>query len=323
MSLRASNKYLHLSLIFLSILTGALFLYSAYTKIDPIQPFEYTLVEYLHLPWTLAALSARLIIGIEAALGVLMVLHLFGRNKWVLKFAFALTIAFSIYLITLWITVGNDVNCGCFGDAIWMSPSTSLIKNSGLLLVLAVLIRLHEGLKLKKASIIATCMVIAALTLPFILSPLAAAKPTWLRNDRYKIGLQDIYHDMNLGVPPADFTDTIAARPDLAKGKHILAFLSSTCQHCRIAAYKMHIMKEKNPALPFLLIIGGTKSDLTDFWKGTKAQNVPFTRLNSESFMQHTGGRFPLIIWINDGWVEAKADYNTLNQGAIENWLSN
>jgi hypothetical protein len=80
-------------------------------------------------------------------------------------------------------------------------------------------------------------------------------------------------------------------------------------------------MKLRNPNLPIFMVIGGTKGDLTDFWNKTHAQNIPYVRLDGETFMQYTGGIFPLIVWVNNSWVEAKANYNTLNQDEIEKWL--
>src|ERR1700744_6379213 len=101
------NTLLRIILSVLSALVGCIFLYSSYTKIYPIQPFEYTMVEYIHLPWILAAIVARFLVGLEAGLGTLMILQLYGRKKWILKFAFILLIAFSIYLAGLWISAGN------------------------------------------------------------------------------------------------------------------------------------------------------------------------------------------------------------------------
>ncbi|MFI5141748.1 MAG: MauE/DoxX family redox-associated membrane protein, partial [Bacteroidia bacterium] len=135
--------------ILLSVATGGLFLYSAYTKLFPIQAFEYTIVEIVHIPLIVASIATRFFIGLEAGLGALLVLHLFGKNKWPLKAAFILLIVFTVYLIWLWITAGNDVNCGCFGDAIWMSPSVSLVKNVLLLAIIALLIRYHNGFTYK------------------------------------------------------------------------------------------------------------------------------------------------------------------------------
>ena len=132
---------LRIFFIFLSVATGGVFLYSAYTKLMPIESFEYTMVEFLHIPLIAAAIVARLFIGLEIGLGSLLILHLWGKGKWVLKAAFALLAAFSIYLIALWIKDGNNVNCGCFGDAIVLTPWQSFSKDLVLLVLIIVLFK--------------------------------------------------------------------------------------------------------------------------------------------------------------------------------------
>ncbi len=316
--------------ILLSVATGALFLYSGYTKLFPtLQSFEYTIVEFVHLPWLLAAIAARFFVGLEFGLGGLIAIHFFGRNKWVLKTAFALLIIFSIYLVYLWAAVGNNVNCGCFGDAIWMSPSASLVKNGILLVVIGLLIRYHNGLNNRFAVVAAPILQACTIVLIFILFSIPFRQPDFLRKDRYKIDFDKV--GLSGGATPdilsvASKKDTLikdstAAPIDLSKGKHIIAFLSQSCPHCRIAAYKMHLLKHDNPDFPFFMVIGGT-SDLTDFWKATKSQDIPYTRLDKDRFLNYTGGVFPLIIWVNDGMVEAKATYNTMTQGSIREWLN-
>ena len=321
------NRFISILFIILSVAVGATFLYSAYTKLFPIQPFEYTMVEFVHFPWIVATIAARFLVGLEAGLGALIVLHLYGKNKWVLKTAFGVLIFFSIYLVWLWVTAGNNVNCGCFGDAIWMSPSASLTKNAILLILIGLLIRYHNGFNKKWFHIASPVLLLIVIVQPFIILTIPHEQPSWLRTDRYKIDLSALYqtsNDSTSGNLHRIYSSEYPAPnllPDLEKGKYIIAFLSQSCPHCRIAAYKMHVMKQNNPSLPFFMVIGGTTSDLTDFWKATKAQNIPYTRLDKNHFLQYTGGVFPLIIWVNDGTVEAKADYNTLTQSAIEKWL--
>lgn len=318
------HKYLRFCLIILSLLTGGLFIYSAYTKLDPIQSFEYTMVEFIHLPWLGAAVVARLLTGLEGGIGILIASHLFGKRKWVLKTAFTLLAVFSVYLAWLWMTAGNDVNCGCFGDAIWMTPSASLIKNGIMLGVTSLLIKYHNGITGKLFDKAAPIVAVLSIALVFILFGIPLSKPGWLHKEHYEIDFSELGIEggstppMKYG-PGTQLVDT-NQRTDLHKGKYIIAFLSQSCRHCRIAAYKMHLLKQSNPKLPFFMIIGGT-SDLTDFWKATKAQNIPYVRLDKDHFLNYTGGVFPLIIWVDDGWVEAKADYNTLNQAEIEEWL--
>ena len=285
----------------LTVLTGALFLYSAYTKLFPVQSFEYTLSDQVHLSHRLAAIAARFFIGLEGALGALIILHLFGRGKWVLKMAFGLVAVFSIYLIWLWATAGNNVNCGCFGDAIWMSPSASLAKNAGLLVVLGLLIRYHNGFNFPWASLSAATFIVASIVCTYIFFPVF---------NRYKLDFAKIYEDKSL-----------APAVDLSKGKYVLAFLSPSCTHCRKAGLKMHNMKLHNPALPFYLIIGGTTSDLTDFWKTSHAEDLPHSRLAQDPFLVYTHGLFPTILWVNNGMVEADTGYPELDEKVIVKWM--
>jgi hypothetical protein len=289
-------------LILLSIATGGLFLYSAWTKLFPIESFEYTMTQYTHMPLLIAKIAARFFIGLEAGLGALMVFHFFGKSKWPLKAAFALVAIFSIYLIYLWIVAGNNVNCGCFGDAIWMRPSSSLIKNGIILVVLGILIKYHRGFAYKWTKITAPILLAAVITTGYIVFPVYAI---------YKIDLKPLYTS----------DPTLAPSIDLTKGKHILAFLSPSCGHCRKAGLMMHDMYVKNPNIPFYFVIGGIESDLTEFWKATKAEDMPHTRLAREPFMKITKGIFPQIWWVNNSMVEEDINYPDMNQQLIEKWM--
>jgi len=308
------------ALVLSCVLVGGTFLYSAWTKVLPIQPFEYTMVEYLHFPWLIAAVVARLMVGLEAALGGLMVLHLFGKGKYVLKTALMLLIAFSIYLVWLWATAGNDVNCGCFGDAIWMSPAASLVKNGVLAILIMALIKWHRGVEFKQKNIVTNSLFTIGVVLPFILFPISSQQPDWLKKGSYKMDFAPLYS------PIVDDSDALKVpypktpEIDVQHGKHVIAFLSPSCEHCRIAARKMALMKRDDTTLPFFMIIGGIASDLTDFWKYTNAKNISYMRLHRDPFLRYTGGVFPQILWVNNGQVEAKSTYNTLNEAELKKW---
>ncbi len=299
-------------LVILSCVYGGVFIYSAYTKAFPIQPFEYTLVEFLHMPWLLAAIVARFFIGFEAGIGLLMVINLYGKNKWVPKLSAGMLVVFSAYLIYLWGRFGNSVNCGCFGDAILMSPAASLIKNAVLLVATLIIIRFHDSWQHKWAYPASQYLFLACVTLPYLVLSIPPSEPNWLKSSGYVLDFSPLY------VPAHEPVNI-----DLRKGKHVVAYISQTCPHCRIAAYKMHLMKQANPSLPFFMIIGQGKESkpLDDFWKATHAQDIPFTRLGQDDFFRATGGSFPLIVWVNDGKVEAKAEYINLSQKAIEDWV--
>lgn len=324
-----------LLLIILSIVFGATFIYSAYTKIYPIiLPFEYTIVEFVKLPWLLAAITARLIIGVEAALGTLIIVHLFGYKKLVLKLSLLMLVVFSIYLVYLWATVGNDVNCGCFGDDVFMSPVQSLIKNIILIVLNIILLKHHKGFgkRIKTTTvsdqvdvakttyihkesyalnIIALILFLVITTVPFIYAAIPGNQPTWMQEDQFKIKLSALYEEGKEDAP----------KEDLYTGKHIISFLSLSCPHCRIAAQKMHIMHERNPDLPFYFVVAGKDEYLEDFWEDTKAIDIPHTRLQADSFTAIAGYSWPKIYYVEDSTVVAQTDYLRLNQKELEDWL--
>lgn len=294
----------------LSTAVGALFVYSAYTKLIPIESFEYTIAGHLHLPWYASAIAARLLVGLEASLGILIICHLYGRSKWVLKTALLLVVLLSGYLLYLWLSEGDNVNCGCFGDTIWMSPSSSLIKNGLLLVSIFILIVYGKRVKFGWSNAITLFLMMAISLTPFILFAIPSQQPDWLKKEGYRLDLATVHQ-------PGSNTGT-----NLAKGKYIIAFLSPHCPHCLLAAYKMHIMKEEKPDLPFFMVIAG-KSDLTEFWIKTQAQNIPYTRLEGSRFLQLAGNSFPAIYFVNNGWVEGKTEYAYLTPEIIKNWLNN
>lgn len=295
----------------LSVLLGAVFIYSAYTKTLPIQTFEYTMVEFASLPWWLAAAAARLFVGLEAGLGVLILLNLYGKRKWVLKLSLGILMVFSIYLGYLWLTVGNDVNCGCFGDAIWMSPSSSLIKNALMILAVVLLIRYHTGIDGFIPHILAVLALLGFTAYPFYFFSLPDTQPSFLNKDIYEIDLTPLYDSSRSDVPDVN----------LQEGKHIIAFMSLTCPHCKMAAYKMKLMKDNNSELPFFLVLNGDSTKLEPFWDKTKAQSISHTMLLGPAFVNLSGLRLPAIYWVNDSKVEASSNYITLDQNAIEEWL--
>jgi hypothetical protein len=306
------NKLRKILLIGLSVLIGLLFIFSAYTKTSPIQYFEYTIESQVHLPHSLASFLARFFIGLEAGLGLLLVTNIFGYRRWVLKACTALLIVFSIHLLYLLISHGNDVNCGCMGDIVPMSPVVSLLKNAGLLIGLVILLKWHEtkdGPILDFGSMAVGAIVIAV---PFMMFPV---------EQQIKMPLSRLY------------TSTTSQHPsiELRKGKHILCFMSLTCPHCRHAAQKIVAMEKQNPSLPFYFALAsGTDSTreerFKDFVDYTKMKNIPYHFMGTKDFVdmiRYAGSNgVPVVLWMQDTTVVRKvANPDDLNLKEIESWL--
>jgi hypothetical protein len=308
-----TNKLRKALLISLSVILGAIFIFSAWTKTNPnLQLFEFTIKSQVHLSKQLSAILARFFIGVEGALGLLLVANIFGYRRWVLKACVALLIVFSIHLLYLLISHGNDVNCGCMGDTVPMTPVESLLKNVGLLAGFLVLLKWYktsDGALLDFGSFILGGIIVAV---PFVIFPFT--KET-------QMPLSKLY------------TTTRSEHPtvELRKGKHILCFMSLTCSHCRDAARKIAILKKENPTLPFYFAFAAG-SDSTraerfkDFQASTKFKDIPYHFVEQKDFvdMMHAAGNngVPVILWMQDTTAVRNVNLDELNMPDLNAWLS-
>ena len=313
------NKARRILLIILSVLIGGLFIFSAWSKTEPIQYFEYTIESQVHLPHLLSSILARFFIGLEAGLGLLLAINIYGYRKWVIKACIALLFVFSIHLLYLLISHGNDVNCGCMGNIAPMSPTVSLLKNAGLLIVLFIILKWHNTLNLKgdkgdgvilDFGSMLVCAVI--IVIPFLIFP---------TSQQIKLPLSRLH------------TTTTSQHPivELRKGKHILCFMSLSCPHCRHAAKKMVALEKQNTSIPFYFALaGGTDSTraerFNDFKNDTKmTNNIPYHFMGNKDFVDMiklTGSNgVPVILWMQDTTVVRKVNMDDLNLKEIEAWL--
>jgi hypothetical protein len=311
--MNGTNKLKKILLITLSVILGGLFIFSAWSKTQPnLQLFEFIIESQVHLSKQLSAILARFFIGLEGALGLLLVANIFGYGRWVLKVCIGLLIVFSVHLLYLLISHGNDVNCGCMGDIVPMTPVESLLKNIGLLAGLLVLLKWHkttDGILLDVGSFVLGGIIIAV---PFIIFPFTKD---------VQMPLSKLY------------TTTRSAHPtvELRKGKHILCFMSLSCSHCRDAAKKIAVLKKANPALPFYLALAaGTDSTrasrFKDFLADTKVQGIPYHFMEQKDFvdMIRAAGNMgvPVILWMQDTTAVRNVNLDELNMADLNAWLS-
>jgi hypothetical protein len=294
---------------------GLVFLFSGYTKLYPIEPFEYTFVDLGIGGWRLAPFIARFMIGLEFLIGFLLIFGLYIR-RFSIKLTVASLIFFSAYLIIIMMSSGNNGNCGCFGNAIVMTPLQALIKNAVMLVVCYFINKYYEGFNFKKVGQwLFAVLFLVSFALPHILNYVDFSySETYLtkKEDHYKLELDSVYKYAKIHKAPTT----------LSKGKHIISFMSLTCPHCRIAAKKMRLMKEKNPNISMYLILNGDYDKLQAFFEDTKARNIDYCVLNGKSFIYLGGLELPSIYLVNNSVVENRVNYLMLDQTEIENWLA-
>lgn len=302
--------------ILISAGLGLIFLYSGYSKLLPvIETFEFTFVDIGIANWYTAPVIARLLIGLELFTGLLLLVS-YNLRKFTLPLTIGLLVFFIIYLIVQIATSGNTGNCGCFGEHLRMTPLQGIIKNlimTGGALIVHVL---YGGWKVRLNSLVLSLAGVTAAIVPFIINPIDYSYSS--NNLEEKVGYP---LELNLLYSPDDSSKVEIPSVDLRKGKHVVAFISLTCHHCRIAAKKFRLIKKNNPALPIYFVMNGDKENYQPFIADTKADNIPSSYCSAKPFVRLASTHLPRIYYLDNGVVVKKVDYFELNQYDIEDWI--
>ncbi|MBI2721183.1 MAG: hypothetical protein HYX39_03300 [Bacteroidetes bacterium] len=302
--------------ILLSMGLGLVFLYSANTKLYPvIETFEFTFVDIGIANWYSAPVIARLLIGLEIFLGILLIIN-YHLKKFTLPFTIALLVFFIIYLSTQIAINGNNGNCGCFGEYLKMTPLQAIIKNVIMVLVALIVYCFYNGWKVKYNALLISFTAVTALSLPFVFNPIDYSYTSNNMDEKVNYPLE-----LNLLYEPEDTSKVEVPKIELRTGKHVISFLSLTCPHCRIAAKKFRLIKKNNTELSIYFILNGDKEKLKEFLEDTKADNIPYSFCLGKSFIQLASAQLPRIYYLDNGIVVKKVDYFELNQYKIEEWI--
>ena len=288
-----------LGFILLLLLSGV-FIFSAVTKFVTIEPFEWTFMD-MGFPNAIAFFLARFFIGFEFLLALFMLAHFYLR-----KFTYPITVLFlavmTVYLVIILVTKGNDVDCGCFGDTLPMTPVQSILKNVVLLFVTYLLIKIYPVKPYRFQGILSFTGAAAMMAIPFMFVPYS--------QNPEKINLNPLYQNT-------------ANKPslELRTGKHLIAFMSLGCPHCRHAAEIFKDIYREDSTVPVYMVLFGHPEDTADFFKETKSNKVPhFVYSNSEEFKKLAGKFVPAIFWVNNSVKERKVTYIQLNKSLLKSW---
>lgn len=308
---------LRILMIILSVLLGLVFIYSGWSKLDPlIETFEFTFVDIGIGNWYTAPIMARVLIGLEFFLGLLLIMN-YNLRKFTLPLTIGLLIFFCLYLMLQIFFSGNEGNCGCFGERLHMTPLQAIIKNVIMIALCFPIMYVWHGWKIKYNKLLLSFIAVTSLTMPFILNMVDF---TYTSNNlgekvNYKL-------DMDLLYKPEDSVKVQIPKVDLKTGKHVVAFMSLSCPHCRIAAKKFHLINKNNPQLPIYFILNGDKEKLAEFYKDTKTENIPASFALGKTFVNLAGTHLPQMYYLDNSIVVKKLDYFELNQYHIEDWLA-
>ena len=296
----------------LLVALSAVFFYSAYSKIyseNAFDNFQWSFLDLGISSIVASGIIARMMIGMELLLGLLLLFHVYLR-KFTYPAVIGILTIFVVYLLVVLLKQGNSGNCGCFGDKLAMKPLTAIWKNLIMIAVTIALWYLYPIKPYKFQEYVLMVLALAAFTTPFLLNNLYTGTAP------EKVG-KPINLELLYKYEPAPTTE-------LRTGKHIIAFMSLTCPHCKKAAYLLQIIHHEHPDLPIMMVLDGSEPFKKPFFDETHAQDVPyFFYHHIPEFTEMAGSGVPAILWVNNSVVEYKSiyAYYQLDPKYMQDWL--
>lgn len=297
-----------------------------------VSTFEVKQLYTLNFTEVTAPYFSRILIGIEFALGFLL-LHNHYLKKITIPATIGLLGVFILHLSYEVITHGNTGNCGCFGELLPMTPIEAIIKN---IIAIGLLVWLWKiQTPDQKSNIwILTTVALGCILGMFMIAPMNARTSTISisdSNDNVNIenDTNTLNNDSIKFVPPTNVVevkDTIKKveqvkketgpkptksgyaefYPDIDNGKKILCFFAPGCEHCQATARELNELKKKNKDFPEvrILFMDEEAEKIPDFFKiaGTK---YPFKILDVLSFWTKLGNgkETPGVVYLWNGNV--------------------
>ncbi len=263
----------------LQLLLGVTFLFSAYTKAVGPGFFEITLMDQGIAPdRDIAGYMARFFIGLEFALGVLMLFPYYVKQ--LMGFTFLLLGGFTVHLIYLW-SIGDTENCGCFGEMISMTPEQSIIKNLIMLAVAFAVFKTAELKKIKKIIPIGFSATIIMSMWAFLPMP-----------NHEDFPFENFTHFEPKG------------RVDLSAGENLVAVFNLDCEHCQEAATELGELERKHDNFPELYVLffqeGATR---VEGFESITQSSFPYDFIDVNTFFDLIGDSPPRIYYLKDGTV--------------------
>lgn len=315
------------------IVVALLFIVSAVAKLYPspyfaISTFEVKQLYTLGFSETVAPYFSRILIGIEFALGFLLLNNNFLK-RITIPATIGLLIVFIIHLsYVTFLSGGNSGNCGCFGELIPMTPIEAIIKNFIAVGLLVWLFQISKNDQKSNFWILTTVTLSCILGL-FMLAPMKASTisvsndtiTTEIDSLNYNSDSTKITTDLNLSTdllnksedsskvkvekvveevkkevgPKPVFSGYSEFYADIDKGQKILCFFVPGCEHCRDAARDLNALQKKHKDFPQVQIV----------FMDEEAEKIP-------DFFKYAGKQFPYkVIDVIPFWTKLGSGKDT------------
>ena len=270
------------------------FIASAVAKLLAIDQFELYVYSYGIFPLNLTFILVRLCIGVELALGVVLLSG--WRRRWVLTAMLGILLFFSIFLCYAALR-GRTDSCQCFGQMADMPPSVSLLKNALLIILTLIALRIQR-VQGGGRTWLAVILIAAALATPFVVS----VPDNWMfgnSHERYNAeALREVVSDAAAPGNLSTFNSPLSTQK-------LLAFVTPGCPYCRMTRQKLDAIAERN-SIPEGSIVYIEPGDIGD-----------------SLFLAVTYGARPLLLLMDGDSVTATYHYRNINERQITKALIN
>lgn len=275
----------------LRLLLGAVFIFSAISKLFGVGLFEIAIVDQgLAATREQAAYPARLVIAFELFLGAALFFP-FYLKRIILPGALLTLAAFTL-LQGYQMTLGEEAkDCGCFGAVLPLSSAESLAKN---VVLLGLSLWLFKSTREEKRQV----------TLPVILAVVSLAAVFLLAPVR-----------RNYDETFAKYTQfEKSSRVDLTSGDKLAAVFNAECEHCQETARELGTLAATTANFPpiYVLMFSENEAAISAFAEKTQT-DFPYHLISAEDFFNLIGASPPRIYWLQDGKIKARWDDDFAN----------
>ena len=316
------------------IIIAILFIVSAIAKMYPspyfaITTFEVKQLYTLGFSESVAPFFSRILIGIELALGFLILQKHYLKNFLVPVTILMLAVFVCHLTYVTYLRGGNTGNCGCFGELLPMTPIEAIIKNIVAIGLLAVLYKLLPKNNHKTENFwILTTVLFATILGIFMLAPIHPPENEYSVSPVSEIVTDSIATEIEPLTNPQEAvaavkidsskilkTEVIPAVaktksgyakyfPKIDSGKKVICFFVPGCDHCRATAKELTEMKKSNPTFPevSILFMDEEANLIPDFFTEV-GSNYPYKVIDIIGFWKilGTGKDVPGVKLLQDG----------------------
>lgn len=289
--------------LILRILLGAVFIFSAISKLFPIEVFELNFVYQGISGWDLAPYLSRGLIILELFLGVALLFNSLLK-QFILPATFLLLFIFTVYLFYSIAKDGNSGNCGCFGTILPMTPLESIIKNIALMLLTAFVFVKTETKSWNLKWLLPSVFIVVSATI-VLLYPIYD----------YSYATKPLSSEMaDISVIKGFKGDEQA---NLQEGKKLVAVFNMACSHCIEVALKINAARARIKLPPTYFVLLGDSTEIKEFYDLTNS-NAPFVLMQAQDFIKQFHSGWPRVLLLENGIIKYDNDHKTFNGNYFE-----